>query len=167
MSAQAMGASDPLRAYIITLRKLQGFSQGDAAALAGVARRTWIAWESGEIVDIKVSTARRAIEALGGSFSHLDLLGDDATVEEAISLAQKWLDLAPELRAELSDAGSKLARIAALSRENPDKLEQVIAELRLDARVDPQLLDLLTAFLAGRRSIRTPSAPRRGSRRRD
>lgn len=167
MTPQAMGASDPLRAYIITLRTMQRISQEALAEAAGIARRTYISWEVGETTDLKLATARRIIDSLGGSFAHLDMLGEDATPAQAQQLAERWLALDDTMRAELRSASSKLARIVQLGQTKPDRLEAVIDQLRLDASIDPAVLDLLSAFLAGRRSSRTDQLPRRGRRRRD
>lgn len=148
----AMAYSDALRGYIVELRTQQGVSQKTLAEAMGIARNTYIAWETGETKDIKTPLVVRAIKYLGGLLDHLALL--ESAEEQGRTVAREWLALSPEERQQLARVESKLRRVIELSDKDPDRLEQVIERLRSDARADPAILDLVMAYIDGRRSGR-------------
>jgi len=149
----ASPTTDPLRAYVLTLRKTAKLSQTAVAKKIGVTRRAYIAWETGETGDLRLQVARKLMHAVGGSLDHLDEL-DDMSVEQATDLARNWSKIPPEDRPAAQRARQKLQRIIELTADDPVQLEQVILQLRADIRADPQLLDQLSAYLDGRRSSR-------------
>lgn len=146
-----VAGSDAIRAYIAALRLGQGYSQDVLADAIGMARRTYIAWETGETKDIKAPPIIRAIKFLGGAFGHLAEL-DNATEEEAGQKARDWLRMTPAERAQVERIHTKLRRVIEIGDEDPERLEQVIERLRADARADPAVLDMVVAYLDGRRS---------------
>jgi DNA-binding XRE family transcriptional regulator len=146
-----MASADALRSYIVALRQGQGYSQDTVADRVGMARRTYIAWETGEIKDIKAPVVIRAIKFLGGAFKHLAEL-DDVTEEEAAKKARDWLSLTSDQRAQEERIQAKFRRVIELGEQEPERLEQVIERLRSDARADPAILDVVMAYLDGRRS---------------
>lgn len=145
-----MAYSDALRGYIIELRTRQGVSQKALAEAMGIARNTYIAWETGETKDIKTPLVVRAIRYLGGLLDHLALL--DSAEDQGRTVAREWLALSPEERQQMARIESKLRRVIALGEEDPERLEQVVERLRADARADPTILDLVLAYIDGRRS---------------
>lgn len=147
----SVAGSDALRAYISTLRSVQGYSQDAVADSIGIARRTYIAWETGETKDIKAPLIIRAIKLLGGAFGHLADL-DEATEEEAERKAREWLKMTPEERAQVERIHAKFRRVIEIGDQDPERLEQVVEQIRADARADPAILDLVLAYMAGRRS---------------
>lgn len=149
----SMASADALRSYIAALRQEQGYSQNTVANSIGMAPRTYIAWETGETQDIKAPVVIRAIKFLGGAFKHLAEL-DEASEEEAAQKARDWLKLTPEQRAQEERIQAKMRRVIELSDEDPERMEQVVARLRSDARADPAILDMVLAYLDGRRSSR-------------
>lgn len=148
--------SDAIRAYVARLRSGSGLSQEALAETIGMARRTYIEWETGATKDIKAPALIRAIKALGGAFTHLGLL-DDATEEKGRQIADEWLHLSPEQRMQVERIQSKFERVIALGDDDPARLEQVIERLRADARGDPAVLDIVIAYLDGRRSSHSNS----------
>ncbi|KAB8140739.1 helix-turn-helix transcriptional regulator [Chloroflexia bacterium SDU3-3] len=138
-----MAESDALRLYLITLRSRQNISQDKVADTIGMARRTYKAWELGETKDIKVPWAVRAIKFLGGSLEHLGIL-DTVSEEEGEKLALDWLALPPDQRNPLPEQ----------NHHDSVKLTHVIERLRADAQHDPSVLDMVIAYLDGRRSSR-------------
>jgi|SRR5688572_5351769 len=85
-------SSDAMRAYVVTLRKGRGVSQDDLARKIGMAPRTYLAWETGEIKDIKAPFLMRAISTLRGIPAHLMRLSEeDQDVEHGEALAQAVL----------------------------------------------------------------------------
>lgn len=143
--------SDAIRAYVERLRNGRSMSQELLAETIGMARRTYIAWETGETKDIKAPALIRAIKVLGGAFTHLGLL-EDAPEEKGRQIADEWLRLSPEQQAQVERIHSKFERVIALDDDDPVRLEQVIARVRSDARGDPAVLDVVIAYLDGRRS---------------
>lgn len=143
--------SDALRAYIATLRSRRGLSQDALADAIGMGRRTYIAWETGETKDIKTPLVIRAIKVLNGAFEHLGLL-DNATEEDGRRIADEWAQLSPEQQIQMQRIQSKAQRIIELNEHDPARLEQVVARLREDASTDPAVLDMVLAYLDGRRS---------------
>lgn len=143
--------ADAIRAYISTLRAGRGMSQDALASQIGMAPRTYKAWETGETKDIKIPRVLRAIRVLGGTFDHLEEL-DNATEDDAKRLAREWVQLTPEQQEQVTRLRSKVRRVIELSEQDPDRLEQVIERLRSDARADPAILDLVLAYIDGRRS---------------
>jgi transcriptional regulator with XRE-family HTH domain len=143
--------SDVIRAYIVALRTEQRISQESVANAIGMAKRTYQAWENRQTKDIKIPLAIRAVRFLGGSLEHLEEI-DQATEAEAERTARDWLKLTPEQKAQASRIQSKFRRVIELGEQEPEKLEQVIERLRADARTDPALLDVIIAYLDGRRS---------------
>lgn len=149
----AAGAVDPLRAYVITLRKLRRVSQQQAADELGLSRRAYFSWERGETQDITLGRARKLIALVEGSFEHLDTI-DSLSIDEARALTIEWAQLPVEQQRSLSRARQRLQRIIALAEDDPARLERVVEQLRADARADPHVLDLITIYLDGRRSAR-------------
>lgn len=148
---EVVASADTLRAYIAALRQGQGYSQDLVADSIGMARRTYIAWETGETKDIKAPVIIRAIKFLGGAFKHLAEL-DEITEAEAEQKARDWLKLTPEQRAQEERIQAKFKRVIELGEQDPERLEQVIERLRSDAHADPAILDMVLAYLDGRRS---------------
>lgn len=147
---------DPLRAYVLTLRKLARpkLSQTAVARAIGMTRRSYISWETGATGDLRWQTGRKLLDVIGGAPEHLDEL-DRMTVDEAVRFAQEWAKIPPDDRPAAQRARQKLRRIVELADDDPAQLERIIEQLRADARADPQLLGQLSAYLDGRRSPRT------------
>ncbi len=156
MTGMAMTA-DPLRAYVITLRKGRRITQADLAKRIGMAERTYVSWERGTTRSIKEHFARALISALDGSREHLDML-DRMTPEEARQLAHEWMLLSGAEQARAHENAQKMSRIVRLSESDPVGLEEIIEQLRLDAQADPAFLTWLAGYLSGRRGDR----PRKG-----
>lgn len=154
MTDTAMFA-DPLRAYIVTLRRGRHITQAELAKRIGMAERTYVSWERGTTKSIKEHFARALIAALDGSREHLDRL-DQMSAEEAEALAQSWLSLPAPEREKLSESREKLRRVIELSDDDPAQLEEVIEELRRQARGDPTLLSWVAGYLARGPSGRRP-----------
>lgn len=147
-----VSASDAVRVYIRTLRDAQEISQDTVADAIRMARRTYTAWEAGtEIKDIKAPALIRAIKFLDGAFDHLEEL-ENATDDRAEQLARDWVRLTPEQRAQVGRMRTKFRRVIELGDNDPARLEQVVQRLRTDARTDPAVLDVVIAYLDGRRS---------------
>jgi transcriptional regulator with XRE-family HTH domain len=151
MSLMRMVVSDSevLRAYITTLRSEQRVSQKAVADAISMPLRTYQAWENAETKDIKLPLAVRAIQHLGGLLDHLGELKDE---EDAARLARDWVRLSPEQRQQVSRIKAKAQRVIELGERDPAKMEQVIERLRADAQADPVVLDMVLAWLDGRRS---------------
>jgi transcriptional regulator with XRE-family HTH domain len=143
--------SDVIRAYIVALRTEQRVSQESVANAIGMAKRTYQAWENRQTKDIKIPLAIRAVRFLGGSLEHLEEI-DQATEAEAERTARDWLKLTPEQKNQASRIQAKFRRVIELGEQDSEKLEHVIERLRADARTDPALLDVIIAYLDGRRS---------------
>ena len=140
--------------YITTLRQAQNINQDRLAEAMGIARRTYLAWESGETKDIKTPLLIRALRFLGGSFNHLALL-DGASEDAARTLAEDWLMRRSGAQQQHSDQPpGEVRRVIEIGIEEPERLDQIIDRLRSDARADPLILDLVLAYLDGRRSNR-------------
>jgi len=163
LSADGTGAlTDPLRAYVITLRKLAKLDQDEVASLIGVGYRTYMAWETGETKDIKLPVIRKLINVLGGAFQHLEHI-DALTAEDAARLAENWHKLSADERESATRGGQALERIVRLTEDDPEKLEYVLRRLRDEAREDAELLNLVNGYLDGYRAAanraRRRSAP--------
>lgn len=144
--------SDAVRSYIRTLRSEQSISQDTVADAIRMARRTYIAWEAGAgIKDIKAPALIRVIKFLGGAFEHLEEL-DTATDTRAEQMARDWVHLTPDQKTQFKRIQRKFRRVIELGEDDPNRLEQVVERLRADARADPALLDMVMAYLDGRRS---------------
>lgn len=152
MTEGAMTA-DPLRAYVITLRKGRRITQANLAKQIGMAERTYVSWERGNTKSIKEHFARALIVALEGSREHLDML-DQMSPEAARQLAHEWLALSSEEQQQTQTNAQKLHRIVELQEDDAKGLEEIIEQLRTDARADPAFLTWLSGFLAGRRGDR-------------
>lgn len=139
---------DPLRVYVITLRKAAGLTQEDVAGRLEIGYRTYIAWESGETKDLKLPIARALIRAIGGAFRHLEHI-EDLSAEEARDLAETWARLSPEERAAAEQAASNLDRMIQLSADDPIKLERVLRRLRDEAKGNEELIELINGYLDG------------------
>lgn len=158
MSVDALAASattalggDPLRIYVITLRKLAGLSQEDVSGQLGIGYRTYMAWETGETKDLKLPVARSLIRVIGGSFDHLEHM-DELSPEEAKLLAENWAKMSSEEREAARRGRAHLARIIQLAADDPAKLEDVLRRLRDEARGDTELLHIISGFLDGYRA---------------
>lgn len=154
MTEGAMFA-DPLRAYVITLRKGQRITQAALAKKIGMGERTYVSWERGTTKSIKDQFARALITAVGGSLEHQSLL-DQMSPEEGQQLAREWLATSAEDRQAAQESASKLQRIIALDTSDPQGLEDIIQQIRADARSDPTFLIWLEGYLSGRRGARPP-----------
>jgi DNA-binding XRE family transcriptional regulator len=147
-NAAAFKAADPLRSYILVLREGQHMSQPAVAAAAGIKTRTYIAWENGEVGKLDVEVARDIVRALGGLFEHVDRILD-MTAEQAREMAHNWLSLSAEERAVAASGRDKLERIVALKADDPYALDDVLRRVRDAARADPDVLNLVSGYLAG------------------
>ena len=146
--------SDPVRAYIYTLRKRRGLTQNDVADGAGLKRRTYIAWENGETEKLDLEVAKSIVDFLGGAFEHLGkVIGSNP--EGAVALAEAWLAMSPEEQAaSLRPSDDQIRQLIAIQHDDPEGLADVIRDLRDEARVDPKALDMISAYLAGLRGGR-------------
>lgn len=144
---------DPLRAYVIALRKAAGLSQEAVAKDLGLTRGAYIKWETGETQDIKLSSARRLLRLLGGALEHLDDL-EFMNVEQARELAERWRSTPEDEKPAALRAQAKLRRVIELSDDDPISFERLIEQLRDDSRADPALLDAISGYLDGRRAGR-------------
>ena len=95
-----MSSADAIRTYVIHLRTQQRISQDSVATAAGLTRRGYIMWETGDIKDIKLPVLLKVLEAVGGWVAHLRNL-DNASEEDANALAAAWLKLSPPERENL------------------------------------------------------------------
>jgi DNA-binding XRE family transcriptional regulator len=147
-----MAESNAVRAYIRTLRSERNLSQDVVADAIHVARRTYIAWEAGNTIkDIKAPALIRAIKFLGGAFDHLGSF-ENASEEQATQMARDWVRFTPEQQAQVTRIREKIEYVVAKGEDDPVKLGQVIQQLRADAQTDPAVLDMVMAYLDGRRS---------------
>lgn len=151
MSVPTSTEAAALRAYIAALRSEQHISQDDLAEAIGMPPRTYKAWESGPTEDIKAPFAIRAIKFLGGALEHLADF-DRLSPSDAEQLARDWLRLTPDQRRQAVRIQSKFRRVIELSEQDPTQMERVVTRLRADAQADPAVLDLVMAWLDGRRS---------------
>lgn len=78
MNLERVMSADGMRMYIATLRKGRGITQEDLAERIGMNARTYLAWETGKIQDIKAPFLLRAVDVLHGSADDLIRLADDA-----------------------------------------------------------------------------------------
>ena len=140
---QAEHDTDPLRAYIKTLRKGRHISQEHLADQVGMGRRTYVAWERGETKTLKSHYAQAMIRTLSGAPEHLDQL-DRLSADAARDLAAAWL-AAPTAAPSIP---SRSRRVIELADNEPPQLEEVIAELRRQAQSDPAILSWIAGFLA-------------------
>lgn len=147
MSATA-AAADPLRAYVVTLRTSRRLSQQAAAEGAGIQPRTYISWENGETKKIDIDALRSIVEYLGGAFEHLKTI-HLKTPEEGRALALQWLSLSEDEKLAAVAATEKLNRIVVLAENDPARLDEVLRLIRDRVRDDPELLSLISGFLAG------------------
>lgn len=74
----------------------------------------------------------------------------DATIADGRQAA--LARLTPEQETQVSRMQTKLRRVIELADTDPVKLEHVIEQLRADAQADPAILDMVMAYLDGRRS---------------
>jgi transcriptional regulator with XRE-family HTH domain len=146
--AEAMRLSDPLRAYISALRDARGMTQPEVGIAAGIKPRTYISWETGEVAKIDAEVLRLVVRAVGGLWEHLDRVMDMAPAE-ARALALSWAALSPEEQEKAKSAVTKLERIVALSADDPLKLDDVLRRVRDAARDNPDVLQLISGYLAG------------------
>jgi len=153
----AMAYADALRGYITRLREKQGVSQRALAEAMGVARNTYLLWETGDTKDLKTPLVVRALRFLGVPLDQLEQLVGAETEEEGQQLADSWIESTKEGRTKLARIEDKFRRVIELSDEEPERVRQVIERLRADARSDPAILDIVMAYLDGRRSRPTPS----------
>lgn len=147
-----MSYADALRGYVSHLREGNKVSQRTLADAMEIARNTYISWKTGETKDLKYPLLMRALRFFGVPAEHLSKLADLETEEEGRQLADSWLVMSPEQRQQVERIQTKLDRVIALSEHDPERLEVVIARLRNDALSDPAILDLVMAWLDGRRS---------------
>lgn len=147
-----MAYSDALRGYIVEMRTRQRVSQRAVAEAIGIARNTYIAWEKGHTKDIKTPLVVRAVRFLGGMLDHLALL--ESAEEQGRQVAREWLALPAEQRQQMARIESKFQKVIALSDEDPERLIQIIERLRNDARADPAILDIVLAYIDGRKGSR-------------
>lgn len=144
--------SKAVRVYIRALRSERDFTQDAVADAIHVARRTYIAWEAGNAIkDIKAPVLIRAIKFLGGAFEHLGSF-DDKTEAQITKMARDWVALSPAEQAEATRLRQKVEYVVAKGDDDPVRLGQVIQRLRADAQADPAVLDMVMAYLDGRRS---------------
>lgn len=131
--------SDAIRAYISTLRAGRSLSQDDVAAAMGLARRTYIEWETGGTSDLKAPPLVRAIQFLQGRFEHLGMLigGTEADGER---LAQ----------VQLSGVG---ASILDELLTNDDGRRAILERVYLMTK-DPELRGQIRGYLDGIESSR-------------
>ena len=146
--AAAFKAGDPLRSYILVLREGRGMSQPEVAAAAGMKRRTYIAWENGEVEKLDIEVARSIIRALGGLFEHIDQVLD-MSAEQARDMATNWLSLSEEDQEAARRGSTQLQRVVALSDDDPFLLDDVLRRVRDASRADPSVLKLVAGYLAG------------------
>lgn len=146
--AAALRASDPLRSYVATLREEMGLTQPEVGELAGIKPRTYISWESGEVAKIDIEVIRAIVRAVGGAFQHLDQVLD-MTAEQARALALSWSALSAEEQEQARAGAAKLDRIVALTADDPAKLDEVLRRVRDAARDNPEVLTLVSGYLAG------------------
>lgn len=153
--AMTLKRTEPLRAYILTLREARGLSQEEVAKGVGIHPRTYTSWENGQTKELKLDTARSLIRLLGGWFEHLEHI-DEISAEEARALAVEWLNLTPAEQEAARTSVGKLKRIVALTCDDPDQLVEVVNRLRKDAQANPAILDLVLGYLDG---VSTRSRP--------
>ena len=140
-------SADGMRVYISTLRKGRGLSQDALAESIGMNPRTYLAWETGKIQDIKAPFLLKAVGVLRGSSDHLVRLADDKIgADEGRSLADAAL--------EGFEAGGGLAYIK--TPEDVAELMQYFEEELTAIRQEDRrsLGDALRGFLAGFRAGR-------------
>ena len=152
LEAQTMSYADALRGYISHLREENKVSQKTLAEAMGIARNTYIAWETGETKDLKVPLMIRAMRFFRVPLEHLEELADAETEDQGRQIADTWLKMTPEQQAQVSRMQTKLGRIIELGEQDPARLEQAVERLRADAQADPVILDLVMVWLDGRRS---------------
>lgn len=147
-----MAYADALRGYISHLREEKGTSQRELAEAMGIARNTYIAWETGETKDLKAPLLIRALRFLSVPLEHLEELVDAETEEEGRALANRWLQFTPEQQAQANRIAVKLDRVIELGEQDPERLIQIVNRLRADSQNDSALLDMIIGYLDGRRS---------------
>ena len=152
-------SADAMRAYIRRRRDLLGYTQEGLAKAIGVPYPTYRDFESGATRELKASLFARVVEILNIPIEHIKKLGKEISLDEAGQLATDVLSqedyelkLTPEQRTQVNRIQAKLWRVTELGEQDPEKLEHVIERLRADAHADPALLDLVMAYLDGRRS---------------
>src|SRR3954454_22398440 len=141
-------AQDPLRSYILALREGRGMSQPDVATAAGIKRRTYIAWENGEVGKLDIEVARSIVKALGGLFEHIDQVLD-MTAEQAREMARNWLSLSEEDQEAARRGATQLKRVVSLADDDPFLLDDILRRVRDASRADPAVLKLVAGYLAG------------------
>jgi len=152
--ACVMAYSEALRGFISHLRKEQKISQKALAEAIGIARGTYIAWETGETKDLKVPLMVRALQFFGVPLERLEAIGEAETEDEGRQIADDWLKMPPDERAQAERIRTKFRAIVEIGEQDPERLEQVIERLRADARGDPAILDMVLAYMDGRRTLR-------------
>ena len=123
-------------------------SQPEVAEAAGMKRRTYIAWENGEVEKLDIEVARSIIRALGGLFEHIDQVLD-MSAEQARDMATNWLSLSEEDQEAARRGATQLQRVVALSDDDPFLLDDVLRRVRDASRADPSVLKLVAGYLAG------------------
>lgn len=141
--------SDAIRAYIITLRSEQHITQTAAAKASGLGDRAYKSWEAGDTQDIKGPPLIRLVRFLGGSFDDLESL-EHADADAGRDRALAWLKIPTDQR---SAARVGFRQIIELGEQDPERLRQIVERLRDDSRADPTVLDMVLAWLDGRRSF--------------
>lgn len=81
---------DALRGFVIRLRDGRGVSQDKLADAIGMPRRTYIAWETGEIKDLKAPPLLKILQELGVPSLWLERLVDKR-YEDGARLADEVL----------------------------------------------------------------------------
>lgn len=152
LEAKTMSYADALRGYLSHLRVEKKVSQRTLAEVMGIARNTYISWETGDTKDLKVPSFIKALRFFEAPLEHLEQLADVETEEEGRRIADEWLRMPPDQQAQVARMQAKLGRIIELGEKDPERLEQIVSRLRADAESDPLILDLVMAWLDGRRS---------------
>jgi transcriptional regulator with XRE-family HTH domain len=154
--AVTMAYADALRGYVSHLRMELGATQADVAEAMGIARNTYISWETGGTKDIKVPRLIRGLRFLGVPLDYLEELEGAETIEQGRKIADGVLSkMTPEQVARAKRIQDKFEQVVKLGEEDPDLLRSVVARLREDAKNDPGVLDAIIVYLDGRRSGRS------------
>lgn len=141
-----------MRAYIRRRRGLMGYTQESLAEAIGAPYPTYRDFESGATYEIRAGLFARLVDVLNIPLDHIRKLSRGISVDEASDLALEWLK--QEQALQVQQFQGKLRRVIELGEQDPERMERVIERLRSDARADPEVLDLVMAYLDGRRSSR-------------